>query len=182
LTELTRHEQELVDLFGKLFQLNARPENLGRIFALLSLKAASPENGLDQQQIAFLTGRSLSTVSRVLDKMVRLKYCNYEEDSTTSEEKQDNLSKRKYYPRRRYYIKASYKELTVDAVNQGIAEYSRMKRELEKIRAKVPNEEEDSNSDLLTLLDRLTEDFDQLVVAFRRMLELWPDASQSRDS
>ncbi|MFX1538281.1 MAG: hypothetical protein ACFFDI_29175, partial [Promethearchaeota archaeon] len=65
----------MINLFGKLFQAHARSEILGRIFALLNLKATSPEKGLDQQQIALLTGRSVSTVSRVLDKMIKMKYC-----------------------------------------------------------------------------------------------------------
>ena len=173
-TILTEYERELVDLFGNLFFLHGRPQNFGILFALLSLKATSPERGLDQEEIASLTNKSVSTISRTLDKMVSLKYCSFKEDKGEI----SSSTRRKYYPRRRYYMRASYKDISKDTVTQGIVAYEGMKEKVEQIRQKIPEEEYGENTDLLALLDRFRKDFDQLVTVYQKMIELWAEITK----
>ncbi|MFX0061077.1 MAG: hypothetical protein ACFFC7_02745 [Candidatus Hermodarchaeota archaeon] len=61
---LNKHEMEFIEFYGKTLASHGSPETLGQIFALLTLYARNPENGLNQQEIAPIIDTHVSTVSR----------------------------------------------------------------------------------------------------------------------
>ena len=80
--------------------MRGQPETLGKIYALLAYKANSQEKGMDQQQIAKLVDRSVSTVSRLLNELETAGFCRYTEIINKSGKRE-----------RKYFMLSSTKEI-----------------------------------------------------------------------
>ncbi|MHA1984890.1 MAG: hypothetical protein ACW967_11080, partial [Candidatus Hodarchaeales archaeon] len=63
LQPLSEFEKEFINIWGQLYENRSQSRLLGEIWGLITLKADSPENGLDQQEISNILHKSLSTVS-----------------------------------------------------------------------------------------------------------------------
>ncbi|MHA2296393.1 MAG: hypothetical protein ACXAEU_08355 [Candidatus Hodarchaeales archaeon] len=144
---LTEPEKEFLAIYAGLFAIHGRSKNFGRIFALLNLKARSPDTGLDQKQIAAyitqnFTPVDVSTVSRILKKMEQQSFCNFKE------EKHPHSNRNRH----RYFAKTSFKDLLIGRLHASIKEANGMIGELDKLKGKVSDDETSKNQDLLELV------------------------------
>ncbi|MHA2295060.1 MAG: hypothetical protein ACXAEU_14720 [Candidatus Hodarchaeales archaeon] len=141
--------------------MRGRPKNIGVILALLSLKARSPEFGLDQEEIADLTGKSLSTISRALNDAVELKYCEYKETM-------NEIFRRE----RKYYVRTSFKEMVLERLTKTADESKILQDKINKIRSSMKEEEITNNNELLEHFDRLDKQATLLIEFNRKIIEL----------
>ncbi|MFW9992311.1 MAG: hypothetical protein ACFFD4_09715 [Candidatus Odinarchaeota archaeon] len=125
------------------------------------MKARSPETGLDQEEITALTGKSLSTVSRALNKACDMKYCDYIE-------KMNEI----YRLERKYYVKTSFRELVIDRLTKTGEESRILQEKIDSIRGRIKEDEKEKNRDLLEHFERLYRQADQLIELNREILEL----------
>ncbi|MFX0090581.1 MAG: hypothetical protein ACFFBD_02365 [Candidatus Hodarchaeota archaeon] len=164
---LNKYEKEFIDSFGEMYDLHGRSETMGLIFAVLTLKARAPEAGMDQQEIASIIGKSVSTVSRTLNRMVEAKFCTFIEEMNE-----------KYRRERKYFVKTSFRELALDRIKQQIKQILRFKDRLEQIKRNVLENAADENAvnenkDLLDELDALIIIYSQLVEYYEASLGTW---------
>ncbi|MFX0203812.1 MAG: hypothetical protein ACFFCW_47545 [Candidatus Hodarchaeota archaeon] len=149
--QLTKYEKTYIDVFGRLYETTyGVPKSIGQIYALLAYKTKSPESGLNQQDIAALIDRSVSTVSRLLNKLVELKYCNYVEELN-----EQSRRERKYY-------QTNIKDLASNRFKFIISQNRLIQAELEKIKAEIPTEEVPENKEFIAHLEWLNKMFEQL--------------------
>ena len=116
--------------------------------------------GLSQKEIALLLDTSKSSISRALDLIVDQGFCSY-----TLEDNEFARAERKYY------IKGSFKELTVNRTETSIKTNSLLKTDLERIKVSVPVSEEQSNQELLTKIDLFCDLIDVLTTIDQRSLK-----------
>ncbi|MFX1255760.1 MAG: hypothetical protein ACFFCZ_29415 [Promethearchaeota archaeon] len=152
---------EFIEFYGKIFSSQGRSETLGQIFALLTLRARNPENGLNQQEIAPIIDTHVSTVSRALAIMVKFGFCNFIEKKS----KKNRLE-------RRYYTKSSVKEQMFDRINQEIKENLLRREGLERIKKNIPEEELKDNQNLITLLEEFSEAYKNAAAMQEQLLKL----------
>ncbi len=146
-TKLTEYERRYVTIVGKRFGVHGRSEVMGQIFALLSLRARSPENAMSQQEIAGLIEKSLSTVSRSLKKLYKGGYCAYVLE--------DNELDR---AERRYHARYDYKEFILARFAHTLGEASLLVEDLTSLSQSIPEERTQENSHLLEEIGRYIEE------------------------
>lgn len=135
---LTKHEKKYIKMIGEKFSIHGKYESVGRIYALLNLKAKTPETALNQQEIAHLIGKSVSTVSRTLKNMVAAGYCNY----VLENNEQDRAE-------RKYHAKRDFKDFILARFTQSLREWDHVKNELAELTDSIPKEESQENQTLL---------------------------------
>ncbi|MFX0092486.1 MAG: hypothetical protein ACFFBD_12050 [Candidatus Hodarchaeota archaeon] len=136
--------------FIKVYGENRRVKsaNYGRIFALLLLKARSPESGLDQQQIKmalteYIEKISVSTVSRTLADMEKSKLCKSEEETI-------------YKARKKYYIERSLKRFSLEKMDRLKEDTVDFMEKIHKIKENI-SVEESKEIENQRLLERIME-------------------------
>jgi DNA-binding transcriptional regulator GbsR (MarR family) len=166
--QLTEPEKSFVDVYGKMFALR-RSKNFGRIFALILLKAKIPEQGLEQQEIAqiirnnFNDTISVSTVSRILNKMLVGNYCNYTEEK-------GKRSKRKYFS------SMDFKQLAIERLTNNIKEGEYLMNKLNEIKKEIATDQiNDQNSNLVSSID-------SLISVYSVILDLYEDFEKNLKS
>jgi DNA-binding transcriptional regulator GbsR (MarR family) len=135
---LTKHEKKYIKMIGEKFSIHGKYETVGRIYALLNLKAKTPNNALNQQEIAHLIGKSVSTVSRTLKNMVSAGYCDY----VLENNEQDRAE-------RKYHAKRDFKDFILARFTQSLREWDHLKRELTELTDSISMEESQENQTLL---------------------------------
>ena len=136
--KLTNYEKKYIKMIGEKFSIHGKYESVGRIYALLNLKAKKPEDALNQQEIARLIGKSVSTVSRTLKNMVASGYCDY----VLVNNEQDRAE-------RKYHAKRDFKDFILARFTQSLREWDHMKKELSDLTDSIPKEESQENQFLL---------------------------------
>jgi DNA-binding transcriptional regulator GbsR (MarR family) len=159
--KLNQYEMDFINSFSKFYELKNRSETLGQVFGLLFLRSPSPERGLTQKEIASLIGKSKSSISRILDLLIEQQFCTY-----TLE---DNEMAR---AERRYFIKGSFKELTIDRTKQSRAQDVSLKASLHKITESIPRDEKSQNQELLSIITQFCDLIDLLALSHEKTLEI----------
>jgi DNA-binding transcriptional regulator GbsR (MarR family) len=159
--KLNQFEMDFINSFSQFYELRGRSETLGQVFGLLFLRAPSPERGLTQKEIASLIGKSKSSISRILDLLIEQQFCAYALE--------DNEMAR---AERRYFVRGSFKELTIDRTKQSMAQDASLKASLQKITESIPNEEKSRNQDLLSMITQFRELIDILKTTQEKTLEI----------
>ncbi|MFW9777670.1 MAG: hypothetical protein ACFFE8_02370 [Candidatus Heimdallarchaeota archaeon] len=159
--KLNQYEKDFINSFSKFYELKGRSETLGQVFGLIFLRAPSPERGLSQKEIAALIGKSKSSVSRVLDFLLELRFCKYMLE--------DNENAR---AERKYFVKGNFKELTVDRITQSMAQDASLKADLLKIFENIPRESNTRNQELASMITKFCELIDVLKLSHEKTLEL----------
>ncbi|NHJ02950.1 MAG: hypothetical protein EAX86_12510 [Candidatus Heimdallarchaeota archaeon] len=159
---LSEHEKEFLTLYGKIFEIR-RSNNFGRIFALLTLKARFVENGLDQQEIVdyFNTNFpnnsiSVSTVSRILAKMERSKYC----ESIPSQAR-----------KRKYFTQANFSQLTIERISYNIKEGEDLILKLQKLANNLTDDEKTKNPYLIDVIKNLEQVYEIITEYYKVSLQ-----------
>ncbi|MFW9995886.1 MAG: hypothetical protein ACFFD4_27855 [Candidatus Odinarchaeota archaeon] len=161
---LSENEKKVMNLFGQFYVMRGLHRGLGQIFAVLTLKTDSPQNGLDQQTIAEMIGRSVSTASRLLNKFVEMRYCDYTEELNEHKKRE-----------RKYYMTTSIKQIAVNRFHRIIREHTYLKNGLSKIRNDIAEEELSSNSTFVKQLELLSRQIDKLNEFFEKAIVLSND-------
>ncbi|MFX0061893.1 MAG: hypothetical protein ACFFC7_06865 [Candidatus Hermodarchaeota archaeon] len=156
--KLTVYEKKYIELFGKLYEKRGQTKALGQVYAVLAYKAQSPENGLEQQEIAAMVDRSVSAVSRLLNKLVEMKFCNFVEEMDKGRRK------------RKYYMTVSFKEIAIGRFYQIIKDNLFLREELEKIPKNLPKEEIDENKELIEFLERMLTMIDKMNEFYKKAI------------
>jgi DNA-binding transcriptional regulator GbsR (MarR family) len=159
--ELTVYEKEFITCFQRFYELRGRSETLGLVFGLLFIRAPSSTKGLSQKEIAFLVDKSKSSVSRVLEILIDQGFCSYKLE--------DNEAAR---AERKYYIKGSFKELTIDRTDRSLKSESSLKVELKQIKNSIPKIEKQSHQRLLKKIDLFCDLIDVLARIHQYSLEV----------
>ncbi len=141
--KLTEYERKYITIVGKRFGVHGRSEAMGQIFALLNLRARSPETAMSQQEIAELITKSLSTVSRSLKKLLKGGYCNYILEDNELERAE-----------RRYHARYDYKEFILARFAHTLGEARLLVDELTNLFHSIPADRMDENSNLLEQITR----------------------------
>jgi DNA-binding transcriptional regulator GbsR (MarR family) len=159
--KLNIHETKFINVFGELYEKRGQNRFLGKLWSLLFLKAHSPEQGLDQQEIAEYLGRSVSTVSRQLKMLVKLQLVDFIDDSS-QEVNQQRYSPRKFYSRRKYYMKTNFQKIISGSIKAMIANSMWFKEKLDSLKIRVQNDPEDNEEIQKNLIDHI-DDIDERV-------------------
>ena len=125
----------------------------GRIWGLIFLKKSTP---LNQQQIALLLGLSVSTVSRNLKILQNLHLIDFIEENLNNDTNESLLA-RKYYSRRRYFIKTEIKDLIKYSIQAIINNSMRFRKELFTLQNKLEKTGEENNKVNRNLIDNIDE-------------------------
>jgi DNA-binding transcriptional regulator GbsR (MarR family) len=141
--KLTEYEKKYIIVVGKRFGVHGRSEVMGQIFALLNLRARSPESAMSQQEIAELIVTSLSTVSRTLKKLVEGGYCSYILE--------DNELDR---AERRYHATYDYKEFILARFAHTLGEARLLVDDLTNLSKSISEDKRKENIYLLEQIDR----------------------------
>ena len=158
---LNKHEKEFIDCFSEFYELRGRSEALGLVFGTLFLRSLTPDKGMTQKDIATLITKSKSTVSRMLDLLVDQGFCSYnlEENELIRAE-------------RRYFIKSSFREITISRTRKSIVENNLLKNNLQNIKDNVSGETIDQNHDLLMQISQFSDLINLLNLAEENTLNL----------
>ncbi|UCE11518.1 MAG: hypothetical protein JSW61_06185 [Candidatus Thorarchaeota archaeon] len=161
LKKLTEYEKKYVDIVGRRFGVHGRSEAMGQIFALLNLKAKTPEAAMNQQDIATLIRKSISTVSRSLKKLVQGGYCDY----VLEDNEQDRAE-------RRYHAKRDYTELLLARISHTLAEAQGMVDDLTSLSQSISEGKKKENKQLIDQIQLYVE---QTRIASRAVEKLGDD-------
>lgn len=142
---LTIFEKQYLNLFGDLYEKRGFPKALGQIYALLALKANTPEDGLVQQDIAKLIDRSVSAVSRLLTKLAEMKYCEYVEVINPNKKRE-----------RKYYMRLSMKDIALRRINLIIDENDELKNSLNLIIDKIGSQEKKEQAEFIDFIKSMS--------------------------
>ncbi|MBD3197283.1 MAG: hypothetical protein GF317_19670 [Candidatus Lokiarchaeota archaeon] len=154
-------EKEYIQLFGKLYKKRGFTNTLGQIFAILSYKANTPEEGLDQQEIARMIDRSVSTASRLLNKLVDMQYCNFIEQINENDRRE-----------RKYYMSKSINQIASRRFKFLIKESKELKNELISIQDEIPKNQQDNHEEISKHLEYLISQVEKLIEFYSRVLKL----------
>lgn len=154
--KLDKYEKEYIEIWGRLYESRGQVKLLGKIWGLLSLKADSPENGLEQNEIVEYLQSSLSSVSRYLKKLVEMNAVKYID--------QKNEKNRIYYTGR------NFQQITKTRFTASINEYTFILTKLEEIRSGIPSDEKENNFELITQIDQIEIVFRNVNNIFRTIL------------
>ncbi|TXT64316.1 MAG: hypothetical protein BAJALOKI3v1_230047 [Promethearchaeota archaeon] len=154
-------EKHYIQLFGKLYEKRGFTQTLGQIFAILSYKANNPEEGLDQQEIAEMIDRSVSTASRLLNKLVDLQYCDFVEKINENDRRE-----------RKYYMSKSINQIASKRFKYLIKESEELKNNLVRIQNEIPKNQQDKNKEISEHLNYLTSQVEKLIEFYSRVLKL----------
>ncbi|MHA2365187.1 MAG: hypothetical protein ACXAC7_14605 [Candidatus Hodarchaeales archaeon] len=127
---------------------------LGQIWGLLNLKANSPEKGLLQQEIAEYLDLSISSVSRKLKTLVKMKQVNF-------------IHRRE----RKYYVNPSFGQIITRRYQEVIEEYNWIKNELIEIKDMIPEEEQQENENLIKQINQMEDVFSNITEIYHRVIE-----------
>ncbi|MHA2224818.1 MAG: MarR family transcriptional regulator [Candidatus Hodarchaeales archaeon] len=121
----------------------------------------SRENGLTQKEIASLIGKSKSSISRILELLVEQGFCNYILE--------DNEKAR---AERRYYVKGSFKELTIARTKKSLASNLSLKNDLQLLTENMTRVETNPSSSLLSKIEQFCDLIDILNLTQENTLEI----------
>jgi len=139
---MTVYELKYIEIVGRSFGVHGRSEAMGQIYALLNLRARTPDTAMSQQGIANILEISLSTVSRTLKKLFKGGYCSY----ILEDNKQERAE-------RRYHAKYDYKEFIIARFTQTLSESNLLVNNLTHLRHSIPDGSADRNRQLLEQID-----------------------------
>ncbi|MFW9856318.1 MAG: hypothetical protein ACFFFG_14795 [Candidatus Thorarchaeota archaeon] len=159
--ELNHNEKDFINSFSRFYELKGRSETLGQVFGLLFLRAPSPERGLSQKEIASLIGKSKSSISRVLDLLLEQQFCTY-----TLENNENARAERKYF------VKGSFRALTIDRTKQTMAQDASLKADLLKIAESIPGDKNTRNQELAAVITKFCDLIDVLKLSHEKTLEI----------
>ncbi len=134
---------------------------IGQIFGILVLRAFKPEYGLDQQSIAKLIDRSVSSISRSLSSLITTGYCRYVESI--------NMKNRR---ERRYFVTLNLKEMTVDRFRETLHETLTFKDELTRIQKQMTEEDKKKFSLMALFFQGAQQNLAELAEFYKRTIEL----------
>lgn len=154
---LSATEQEYLEIYADLYKKRGQSPVLGKIFGLLLYRAKSMEEGMDQQKIAELVDRSVSTVSRLLVDMEKMGLVSYTEVF--------NEKKRR---ERKYYMANSIRDITAKRFQVLIAEVHSFNKKVQELRKRHPGED----PDLSKHLDHLGKDNQFLLELYQKVLDM----------
>jgi hypothetical protein len=117
-----------------------------------------------------LIDKSKSSVSRALELITDQGFCFYILE--------DNEYAR---AERKYYIKGSFKELTINRTEKSLRENSLLKTDLLRIKTNIPETDEQSNQELLTKIDLFCDLIDVLTKNDERFLEILREHYKDED-
>ncbi|MHA2105547.1 MAG: hypothetical protein ACW981_19140 [Candidatus Hodarchaeales archaeon] len=139
LQSLSDYEKEFINIWGQLYENRSQSKVLGEIWGLLTLKADSPENGLDQQEISKILHKSLSTVSRQMKTLVDMQIVSFTDKGI-----------------RKYYTSKNFKQITNLRFQASIQEYLWTIEQLNSIKEEISNQEVEEYKNLINTIN-LTE-------------------------
>jgi hypothetical protein len=117
-----------------------------------------------------LIDKSKSSVSRALELITDQGFCSYILE--------DNEHAR---AERKYYIKGSFKELTINRTEKSLWENSLLKTDLLRIKQSIPVTDKESNQELLTKIDLFCDLVDILTINDKRFLEILREHYKDED-
>jgi DNA-binding transcriptional regulator GbsR (MarR family) len=134
--KISIYETKFIEVFGELYEKRGQSNFLGKLWALIFLKSKSPSNGLDQQEIAYYLNCSISTVSRNLKTLVDLHLIDFT-DENSQIKNEIGYTVRKFYTRRKYYIRANFHEIIGRSLKAIIDNSSWFKNQLDSLITKM---------------------------------------------
>lgn len=144
--KLTKYEWQYINIIGKRFGVQGRSEVMGQIFALLNLRAPTPETAMSQRMISKLLDSSISTVSRTLKKLSKGDYCSYILEVNEEERSE-----------RRYHAIYDYKDFILARFRKTLKEPDPLVDDLKHLSQSIPNNKANENKHLLEQIDRYIE-------------------------
>lgn len=147
------HEKKFISLIGDLYEMRGQIRTQGMIWGLIYLKKSSP---LDQQQMAFLLEISVSTVSRNVKILQKLHLIEFREENDLNDT--DTLHfERKYYSRRKYFIKTDIKDLIKFSIQAIINNSMKFRKELFDLQNTLIKDGGKNSNINNNLIDNITE-------------------------
>ncbi len=161
LSELNEYEKNIIDSYGKLWEMRGLYFIIGKIFGVLVLRAFKPQYGLTQESIAKFVNRSVSSVSRSLSSLLKAGKCHYIE-----------VINENHHRERRYYVTLNLKELTIDQYKQIINQTIFFKERIQNIYEQMS--ENDKKDFLITsqFLQALKINLEKLIKFNENVMEL----------
>lgn len=163
-TELSQFERNLLEIFGRYYEKRGMPNALGQIYILLAYKAPNPEAGLDQQYIANIIDRSVSTASRLLNKLVQMGFADYTEEINENDRRE-----------RKYYMLADLQEMAANRFQLLILENKGLHRQVKRLEKKAAKANGQKNKELINYLDVLEAQIGKMSQLYEKLLELSED-------
>ena len=155
LSSLSKLEKEFIDIWGDIYERRGQLRSLGELWALLTLKADSPDIGLDQHQIAHYLHSSPSTISRNLKTLTEMKIVEYSEQRI-----------------RKYFTDTNFREISNLRFQATINEYKWTIEELNKIKDSIPSHRNKENENLIETIVFMEKFLQKIIDIYQKIINM----------